>query len=122
MVCDYCGGSVENGKCTHCGKLFTEDTMKKISISQQTQEPNHDSKNENSKISDEYGGIPPQAPPNPHPKRKIYTTTSFCIFMMIFFFPVGLYLMWNYRKFTFNIRVLITSLFVVGLFAYFLYY
>lgn len=43
-------------------------------------------------------------------KQKFYQTTWFTILLLIFFFPVGLFLMWKYKKFNKIVRILITIL------------
>lgn len=46
-------------------------------------------------------------------KQKWYTKAWFTIFMLIFFFPVGLYLMWKYRTWNKLVKIIITAIFVL---------
>lgn len=52
-------------------------------------------------------------------KEKIYKKNWFIILMLIFIFPVGLFLMWYYKKFNITIRILLTIL-VVSAYGIFL--
>lgn len=90
MKCDECGAPIENGRCTNCGKKFVN------------QEPS--------------GEV------NPVPKRdssvaveeKFYQTRWFCVLMIFFFFPVGLFLMWKYKKFNKVTRIVVTVILVLA--------
>ena len=48
-------------------------------------------------------------------KEKFYQKTWFVILMIIFVFPVGLILMWYYKKFNNIARIIITVLFALAL-------
>ncbi|MBE5984662.1 MAG: hypothetical protein E7248_15360 [Paenibacillaceae bacterium] len=45
-------------------------------------------------------------------KVPFYQSGWFTILLLIFFFPVGLYLMWRYKKFNMVARVIVSALFV----------
>lgn len=97
MKCDACGAPVQNGKCTYCGKAFGSAV----------------SSADNMQFSS----------PSSKPSRKVEVdkdsfvkSTGFCILMLLFFFPVGLYLMWHYKKFNPAVRIIITIFIMIGLF------
>ncbi|MDD3186762.1 MAG: Ltp family lipoprotein [Anaerostipes sp.] len=47
-------------------------------------------------------------------KEKFYTKTWFVILMIIFIFPVGLFLMWKYNKFSKTARIIISAIFAIS--------
>ena len=49
---------------------------------------------------------------NQSKKVPFYQSGWFTILLLIFFFPVGLYLMWRYKKFNMVARVIVSALFV----------
>lgn len=53
-------------------------------------------------------------------KKNWYEDSSAIIFMLIFFFPVGLYLMWKYAKWNQNTKVVISVVFSLYFFGVFL--
>ena len=73
--------------------------------------------------ADDFGAEPiippaqePQGDKSPQPpKKKWYQTNFFVIFMLIFFFPVGLYLMWRYTNWKKPIKFLVTAFFVYAI-------
>ncbi len=81
MKCDSCGAPVENGKCTYCGKEF----------------PVQQGAEKTEKSADSayvYGNAEPgKDPGKPNKKEKFYQSTWFCIVMLLFLFPVGIFLM-----------------------------
>lgn len=46
-------------------------------------------------------------------KERWYQTTWFMWVMLVLFFPVGLFLMWKYKKHNLNARLIITAFFVL---------
>lgn len=84
MKCNSCGAPVENGKCTYCGKVFTI-------------------------VEDENARMKPKG--NVVQKNPFYKEDWFCIFMLLFAFPFGLFLMFYYKKFNKQVRFCVTSLF-----------
>ena len=58
----------------------------------------------------EYTSMPSQSPKKKD-KPKFYQRSWFTILMLIIFFPVGLYLMWRYKKFPFPVRVIVSVFF-----------
>lgn len=51
---------------------------------------------------------------DPQENEKWYQKTWFIIIMLIFLFPVGLFLMWKYKKFNKIARYIITGLFALA--------
>lgn len=51
---------------------------------------------------------------HPQQKNEWYKKTSGIITMLIIFFPVGLFLMWKYAKWTKHIKIIITVFFVLA--------
>lgn len=47
--------------------------------------------------------------------EKFYQKTWFCVLMLFLFFPVGLILMWKYKRFSETARIIITGLFLLVL-------
>lgn len=47
--------------------------------------------------------------------EKFYQKTWFCVLMLFLFFPIGLILMWRYKKFGETARIIITGLFILAL-------
>lgn len=85
MKCNSCGAPVENGKCTYCGKVFTI-------------------------VEDENARMQPKR--NVVQKNPFYKEDWFCILMLLFAFPFGLFLMFYYKKFNKQVRFCVTSFFV----------
>ncbi len=96
MKCDECGASVENGRCTGCGKQF----LQKNPAAGGSAAPNP------SYVNDGNGKA--------RKPKKFYQSTWFCVLMLLFFFPIGLFLMWKYKKFNVVIRVIITGLLLLS--------
>lgn len=58
--------------------------------------------------------VPQGQPQPPQKKEKWYQRTAFTIIMLILFFPVGLVLMWMYRKnWKTAVKTIITAVFVI---------
>lgn len=47
--------------------------------------------------------------------EKFYQKTWFCVLMLFLFFPIGLILMWRYKRFNETARIIITGLFILAL-------
>jgi len=99
MKCDSCGAPIENGKCSYCGKVFEE---KKVNFTN-VQSTNPSWTFSNSGTTEKV-------------KQSFLETAWFCILMLFFFFPVGLYLMWHYKKFNSVVRIIITVFFIIAIF------
>ena len=54
-------------------------------------------------------------------KERWYQTTWFMWVMLVLFFPVGLFLMWKYKKHNLNARLIITTFFVLLMLVQFLH-
>lgn len=109
MKCDACGAPVENGKCTYCGKVFTQQPTY-----QQPPTPQYGPVHTNNYAPAQPPYTPPrpQANPNPpKPKTNFWARTGTVIFMLLFFTPIGIGLMWGYKKFNLVARIIITVLF-----------
>lgn len=92
MKCDECGAPIENGRCTNCGKRFVNqppaENVKPVS-----------QMNLNSPVKQQ---------------QKFYQSGWFCILMLLLFFPVGLFLMWKYKKFNKVVRIVVTVILVMA--------
>lgn len=118
MKCDVCGAPVENGVCTYCGKKFP--------MPPNNQRPVQNVEGVSSPILQNggYNNFPqvpgPSKAPNPMPPRppiqpyKPSVPTWLCILMLILFFPIGIALMWKYKKFHPIVRIIITVIFAIA--------
>lgn len=97
MKCDACGAPVENGKCTYCGKVFTQAEPVN------EEQPAFKSGTINVNVS-----TAPAAP-----KKKLGEKTWFIVLMLILFFPVGLYLVWKNPNWKKKTKIIITVIFVI---------
>ena len=120
--CDECGAKIVNGRCSQCGKRFKTDAspvqprqvVPDFSRQPQTNNAFSDPQAANlltkgarsiQKLVDQIAE--PRAGSNVG-GRAWWIRQDVCIFMLLFFWPVGLLIMWKYRFFSEKARMLIT--------------
>lgn len=97
MFCRKCGKEFDGKFCPNCG----EPAIPVINSLQNTTKLNDNASNNNS-----FAGTVQEQP--------FYSKTWFIILMMFFCcFPVGIILMWKYKKFNKPIRIIITVFFAL---------
>lgn len=55
----------------------------------------------------------------PRERKTVWSKTSVCIIALIVFYPVGIFLMWKYKKFHKIIRIIITAFFIMAMLGIF---
>lgn len=99
MFCKKCGTEFDGKFCPNCGEP-SEPVIK------------------NDQSATILNGIDYDNAPIEQEKESIFSKTWFIILMTFCcFFPVGLFLMWKYKKFNKPIRIIITAFFAIGLVA-----
>ena len=120
MKCDVCGAPVENGVCTYCGKKFPMPSNAQPPISTGNTggynpypNPQNGAQNPFPQASGQ-PGMPNPVPARPPVQYQSSTPTWLCVLLLIIFFPVGLVLMWKYKKFNLVARIIITAIFALA--------
>jgi hypothetical protein len=99
MFCKKCGTEFDGKFCPNCGEP-SEPVIK------------------NDQSTTILNGVDMDNAPIKQEKESIFSKTWFIILMTFCcFFPVGLFLMWKYKKFNKPIRIIITAFFAIGLIA-----
>ena len=98
MKCPNCGGNVEGNVCPYCDTHFEPPEEKNTS-------------------SKEYRPFDYSNASYLYSGEKWYTKTWVVILFLIFFFPVGLYLMWRYKDWGTTAKIVVTV--VIALIAIF---
>lgn len=89
MKCPNCGGNMEENKCPYCGTEFE--------------------KKEDSRLSGtDYKPFNYADSPYQYTTDKWYTKTWVIVLFLIFFFPIGLFLMWRYKEWGKITKIVIT--------------
>ena len=87
MKCPHCGADVTGDTCEFCGQ--------KVIVKDQGSTANHTA-------AGGYAGYDPNNPgawtPSGPPPEKWYEKTWVIILFLIFLWPIGLFLMWRYKK------------------------
>ncbi|MCF0144832.1 MAG: hypothetical protein HUJ79_07065 [Firmicutes bacterium] len=96
MKCDVCGAEIKSGKCTYCGKEFTEDEIRNM------QQAEREQLAADRKIEEERNR-----------KLKLTEKTWFIILLLIIFWPVGLFLMWKNARWNKILKIVITIIIVI---------
>lgn len=97
MFCKKCGTEFDGKFCPNCGEP-SEPLIK------------------NDQSATILNGVDYDNAPIEQEKESIFSKTWFIILMTFCcFFPVGLFLMWKYKKFNKPIRIVITAFFAIGL-------
>lgn len=97
MFCKKCGTEFDGKFCPNCGEP-SEPVIK------------------NDQSATILNGVDYDNAPIEQEKESIFSKTWFIILMTFCcFFPVGLFLMWKYKKFNKPIRIVITAFFAIGL-------
>lgn len=92
MKCNHCGTEFNSGLCPNCGAV-----------------PPTDGQQMNG------GNLPPGGSLTPPQKPKWYTGTAAVVLFLIFFWPVGLFLMWRYKKNWNKIVKIVLTLLIVAI-------
>lgn len=127
-VCKNCGEEYDGDNCPKCSTSTEESQQADVlnGALEPTVENSSEelfSENENIDLSDSTQEVPLQENSKVNsennfdsqhdiPKEKFYKKTWFIIVMIVIFFPIGLFLMWKYKKFNKNIRIAVSC--VVG--------
>ena len=87
MKCPHCGADVTGDTCEFCGQ--------KVIVKDQGSTANHTA-------AGGYAGYDPNNPgawtPSGPPPEKWYEKTWVIILFLIFLWPIGIFLMWRYKK------------------------
>lgn len=125
MKCKKCGAEFESKFCPNCG--FSADSVSsshhdETASPQATQNTNNDFQNRNQGYSYQYHDSRNDSSYrySDTKRTKWYTKTLVVILLLIIFWPIGLFLMWRYKKdWDKVLKIIITVLFIAAaLFSY----
>lgn len=110
MKCPNCGAEMDGNLCSYCGTQLQQTTP--------PTEPNNPKNQGNYNYGYSPGGNPP--PDNRPPKEKWYKRTWAIILLLLFVWPVGLYLMWKYKQdWSKAVKIIVSILVVLMIINYF---
>lgn len=98
-ICEYCGSVSEATVCPNCGASMVEK------VSQPEMNNGFNSEFNTYSVNTAYQ----------EPKEKFYQKAWFIILMLFLFWPVGVALMWIYKKFPLAVRIIISVFFGLAL-------
>lgn len=89
MKCPNCGAEMDGNLCSYCGTQLQQTTSTPLTDPETGNQGSYN-----------YGYGPGKSTPpdNRPPKEKWYKRTWVIILFLLFLWPVGLYLMWKYKK------------------------